>query len=149
MVIAIVCYPGCDVMNFEVSLIFVIKQFFFTWLKSHDKNFNILRRKRAFKMKQKAFFIIFKGLFNEVNNAIFLEGENWTSTWRKLKLFIPKLLQMQRFQQMQKFQLGVVACTSNPATLEAEFRDGVGLIPGGGNCPSIGGWVVWPPVIQH
>ena len=31
-------------------------------------------------MKQKAFFIIFKGLFSEVNNAIFLEGENWTST---------------------------------------------------------------------
>ena len=34
---------------------------------------------------------------------------------------------------------GVVACTCNPATLEAEFRNGVSLIPVGGNSPSIGG----------
>ena len=44
---------------------------------------------------------------------------------------------------------GVVACICNPATLEAEFRNGVDSIPVGGNCPSIGGWMVWPPVIQH
>ena len=44
---------------------------------------------------------------------------------------------------------GVVACMCNPATLEAEFRNGVGSIPVGGNSPSIGGWIVWPPVIQH
>ena len=37
---------------------------------------------------------------------------------------------------------GVVACTCNPATLEAEFRNGVGLIPVGGNSPSIGGGIV-------
>ena len=30
--------------------------------KSQDKNLNILRTKRTFKVKQKAFFIIFKGL---------------------------------------------------------------------------------------
>ena len=36
----------------------------------------------------------------------------------------------------------VVACTCNPATLEAEFRNGVGSIPVGGNSPSIGGWIV-------
>ena len=35
-----------------------------------------------------------------------------------------------------------VACTCNPATLEAEFRDGVGSIPVGGNSPLIGGWIV-------
>ena len=45
-------------------------------------------------------------------------------------------------------QRGVVACTCNPATLEAEFRNGVGSIPVGGNSPSIGGWI-GPPVIQH
>ena len=33
---------------------------------------------------------------------------------------------------------GVVACTCNPATLEAEFRNGVGSIPVGGKSPSIG-----------
>ena len=37
---------------------------------------------------------------------------------------------------------GVVACTCNPATLEAEFRNGVGSVPVGGNSPSIGGWIV-------
>ena len=36
----------------------------------------------------------------------------------------------------------VVACTCNPTTLEAEFRNRVGSIPVGGNSPSIGGWIV-------
>ena len=45
--------------------------------------------------------------------------------------------------------LGVVACTCNPATLVAEFRNSVGSIPVGGNRPSISGWIVWPAVIQH
>ena len=36
----------------------------------------------------------------------------------------------------------VVACTCNPATLEAEFWNGVGLIPVGDNSPSISGWIV-------
>ena len=35
-----------------------------------------------------------------------------------------------------------VACTCNPATLVAEFRDGVGLVSAGGNNLSIGGWIV-------
>ena len=35
---------------------------FFTCTKSQCKNLNILRKKRAFKMKSKAFFIIFEGL---------------------------------------------------------------------------------------
>ena len=38
--------------------------------------------------------------------------------------------------------LGVVACTCNPATLEAEFRNDVGSIIAGGNSPSIDGWIV-------
>ena len=53
MCIAIVCYPGCDVIKFEISLNF---------LKSQDKNLNILRTKKAFEVKQKSFFTIFKGL---------------------------------------------------------------------------------------
>ena len=32
-----------------------------------------------------------------------------------------------------------VACTCNPATLDAEFRNGLGSIPVRGNSPSIGG----------
>ena len=49
--IAIACYPGCDVMDFEINLIFLIEPDFFTWPKSHDKNLNILRTKRAFNVK--------------------------------------------------------------------------------------------------
>ena len=37
---------------------------------------------------------------------------------------------------------GVVAYTCNPATLEAEFQNGVGSILVRGNSPSIGGWIV-------
>ena len=61
MCIAIVCIPGCDIINFEINLIFLTKPFS-TWPKSQDINLNILRTKRDFKMKKKAFFIIFKGL---------------------------------------------------------------------------------------
>ena len=52
-------------MHFEDNLIFI----------SQDKNLNILRTKRAFKMKQKALFIIVKGLSII---QLFLEGESPT-----------------------------------------------------------------------
>ena len=47
------------------------------------------------------------------------------------------------------FEPGVVPCNCNPDALEAEFRNGVGLIPVRGNSPSMGGWIVWPPAIQQ
>ena len=37
---------------------------------------------------------------------------------------------------------GVVACTCNPANLEAEFWNGVGLIPLEGSSPSIAAWLL-------
>ena len=58
---AIVCKPGCNVMNFEVNLIF-LTLFFLHDQKVLTKTLNILRTKRAFKMKSKAIFIIFKEL---------------------------------------------------------------------------------------
>ena len=51
MYIAIVCKPGRDVMNFEVNLIFLIKQSFLHDQKVVTKNLNILRTKTAFKIK--------------------------------------------------------------------------------------------------
>ena len=42
-----------------------------------------------------------------------------------------------------------MAYTCNPATLEAEFRNGAGSVSVEGNSPSIGGWIVLPLVIQH
>ena len=55
---AIVCFPGCDVVNFENNLIFLIKEI----PKSQNKNVNILRMKSDFDMTNEAIFIIFKGL---------------------------------------------------------------------------------------
>ena len=74
--IAIVCKPGCHFMNFEIKLIFLIKPFFLYGPKSHDKNLNILRTKRAFKMKYKTIFIIFRGLSMKQKTQFFLEGES-------------------------------------------------------------------------
>ena len=41
----------CDVINFEINLIFLIKLFFLYDQKVRTKNSNILRRKRTFKVK--------------------------------------------------------------------------------------------------
>ena len=47
--------------NFEMKLIFLTKLFFYM-TKNQGKNLNILWTKRAFKVKWKSFFIIFKRL---------------------------------------------------------------------------------------
>ena len=60
MCIAIVCYPGCDVMDFEINLIFLIELFFLHDQKVMTKNLNIMRKKRAFKVKQKSFSLFLK-----------------------------------------------------------------------------------------
>ena len=47
MCIAIVCFPGCDVINFEVNLIFLIKPFFYMTKMSKQK-FKYLENKKCF-----------------------------------------------------------------------------------------------------
>ena len=49
MYIVIVCKSGCDVINFDINIIFLIKQFFLHDQKVKDKNLNILTTKGAFK----------------------------------------------------------------------------------------------------
>ena len=62
MCITIVC--SCyDVINFEISLIFLIKQFFYMTKMSRQKS-DILRTKRTFKMKWKHFSLFLKGFFS-------------------------------------------------------------------------------------
>ena len=61
MCVVILCQPGCDVINFELNLIFLIKLFFLHVQKIKTKKLGILRTKSAFKMDLKAFFIIFEG----------------------------------------------------------------------------------------
>ena len=48
--IAIVYFPSCDVINFEINGSFLIKQILYM-TKKQDKYLNIFREKRAFKMK--------------------------------------------------------------------------------------------------
>ena len=50
MCIAIVGYLGYGIINFEMNLIFQIKPFCAS-PKGQNKNLNILRMRRAFKMK--------------------------------------------------------------------------------------------------
>ena len=50
MCIAIVYFPGYDVIHFEINRVFLIKSLFYMTKKSRQ-NLNILKTKRAFKMK--------------------------------------------------------------------------------------------------
>ena len=61
MCIAIVWFPGCDVINFEISLIFLIKPFFYMTGKLRQK-FKYLENEKRFPGQRKSFFISFKGL---------------------------------------------------------------------------------------
>ena len=64
-------------MNFQVNLIFQSSRSSYI-PKSRDKNLNILRTKKAFKMNKKAFFVIFKGFSIKQITQAFLEGESLT-----------------------------------------------------------------------
>ena len=60
MCITIVCEPGCDVMKFEINLIF-LSSYFATWPKSQDKIINILRMKELLKWNKKYFSSLLNG----------------------------------------------------------------------------------------
>ena len=60
--IASTCRPVCDHIKFGIILSFLIKPLSHVIKKTHYKNLNILRPKRLFNMKYKAFFLIFKEL---------------------------------------------------------------------------------------
>ena len=57
MCIAIACFPGCDVRNFEIKLIFLIKPFFLhdQKVKTLNQNFKYLENKKLLKWNKKHF----------------------------------------------------------------------------------------------
>ena len=61
MYIVIIIHPVYDVKNFVIKQSFLIKPFSYITKKS-GQNLNVSRKKIAFNMKNKGFFIIFKGL---------------------------------------------------------------------------------------
>lgn len=50
------------------------------------------------------------------------------------------------YDEDAKIKPGIIACAYDPGTLEAGFRNDVGLIPIRTKIPAIGGWIV---LIQH
>ena len=72
MCIEITCLPVYGVINFETNLSFLYQVVFLHDQKSQDQNSNILRLKK-FLLRNKIFFIIFKGL-SVTGNCVRSEG---------------------------------------------------------------------------
>ena len=75
---------NCNTNNCNTHIVQYLENIYFSnqavfpaWPKSDGKNLNILRTKRAFKMKQELFSIIFKGLSMKQIMQIFFE--RWES----------------------------------------------------------------------
>ena len=58
MCIAIVCFPGCDAINFEMNLIFLIKPFFYISKKSRQ-TVKYLENEKSFQGEMKNIFHYF------------------------------------------------------------------------------------------
>ena len=71
MYIVTICFLVFGLINSEVNLNSVIKAFPYV-IKRQDKDLNILRTKRTFNMKLKAFFITFKWLPTKQTKKTFL-----------------------------------------------------------------------------
>ena len=74
MYIIIVCFPGGDAINFEITLIFLIKPFF-CMTKNSGQKFKYLENEKSFSEKKKV-FIIFIGILLKQIKLFFLESES-------------------------------------------------------------------------
>ena len=74
MYIIIVCFPGCDAINFEITLIFLIKPFFCMTKNSRQK-FKYLENEKSFSEKKIVFHYFYRA-FIEANQTFFLESES-------------------------------------------------------------------------
>ena len=55
MCVVVICFPGCDVINLEINLIFLIKPFFFM-NKISRQNFKDLDNEKSFQGEIKSIF---------------------------------------------------------------------------------------------
>ena len=99
MWIVIICWSSCDVIILRFTLPFWSSRFLYVTKKSRQI-LNILRTKRAFKVKWKVFFIIFKGLsLKQIRQILWkvrvqLSFINWLITDRwpaRLLIFLMKI----------------------------------------------------------
>ena len=65
----VVCFHGCDAMNFKVSLIFLIKPFFYMTKKSRQKS-NYLENKQSFYSEIKNIFHHFQSALEPYINKV-------------------------------------------------------------------------------
>ena len=89
MCIAIVCKPGCDVMNFEVNLIFLINLFFLNDQRVMTKTWISWERKELLRWNRKhfsSFFHHFSRAFNQANNTNFFAGweSDFNMQWKQV-----------------------------------------------------------------
>ena len=90
-------FPFSDVINFEVKFIFLTVRSS-TRPKSQDKNLNLLRTERDFKVKQKLFFIILKSI-----QPTFVS--DWREEWPFMMHSWPKLV-LKNFRKLPR-----ISCT--------------------------------------
>ena len=60
MFIAIVCFPGCDVIKFEINQIFLIRPCFYT-IKKSRKEFKYLEKEKLLRGNKKHFSSFLRG----------------------------------------------------------------------------------------
>ena len=76
MCIAVVCWQGCNVINFEIFF-----SLFSTWSKSQDK--------KSFQGEKKGFFIIFKRAFSwqKLSQTLSVPFRCWQNTYKEVYFF--------------------------------------------------------------
>ena len=84
MCIAIVCYPGCDVMDCEINLIFLIEPFFLHDQKVMTKTWIPWERKELLRWNKKSISHHFLRAIIEANiYFFFLGGGRWVSDFKE------------------------------------------------------------------
>ena len=93
MCIIQVCFPGCDVLHFEINLIFLIKPFLSMIKKSRQK-FKYLKNEKSLSGEIKSIFVIFKGL-SVPKNCLRPESAPLSQT----KVVVPNLKELRNCKQ--------------------------------------------------
>ena len=111
MCIIMVCFPGCDVLHFEINLMFLIKPFLSMTKKSRQK-FKYLKNEKSLSGEIKSIFVIFKGL-SVPKNCLRLESAPLSQT----KVVVPNLKELRNCKQKIFF----CACLENRNRKVAEM----------------------------
>ena len=80
MCIAIVCFPGCNVISFEINLIFLIQLFFYITKNSKQKGKYLEKKKELLKWNKKHFSSVLKGFqWSKVYRDIYFNATKFST----------------------------------------------------------------------